>query len=152
MKVLLDACVPRPLRKFLPDHTVHTAQEMGWGQLKNGALLQAVEPQFDAFLTSDQNLKNQQNIAGRKLAILVLPTNDWPTLRRMTDKIAAKVAALKPCDFVEMPLGNGSAEFMPLQRAVFQCAQEENRRPFAVRTVKRREPRNRGRASRRVRL
>ena len=104
MNVLLDACVPRPLRKFLPDHTVHTAQEMGWGQLKNGALLQAVEPQFDAFLTSDQNLKHQQNIAGRKLAILVLPTNDWPTLRRMTDKIAAKVAALKPGDFVEMPL------------------------------------------------
>ena len=103
MKVLLDACVPRPLRKFLPDHTVHTAQEMGWGQLKNGALLQAVEPQFDAFLTSDQNLKSQQNIAGRKLAILVLPTNDWPTLRRMADKIAAKVAALKPGDFVEMP-------------------------------------------------
>lgn len=104
MKVLLDACVPRPLRKFLPDHTVRTAQEMGWGQLKNGALLQEAEPPFDAFLTSDQNLKNQQNIAGRKLAILVLPTNDWPTLRRMTDKIAAKVAALKPCDFVEMPL------------------------------------------------
>jgi len=56
MNVLLDACVPRPLRKFLPDHTVRTAQEMGWGQLKNGALLQAVEPQFDAFLTSYQNL------------------------------------------------------------------------------------------------
>jgi predicted nuclease of predicted toxin-antitoxin system len=88
MKVLLDACVPRPLRKFLPAHTVQTAQEMGWGQLKNGALLQAVEPQFDAFLTSDQNLKYQQNIAGRKLAILVLPTNDWPTLQRMADKIA----------------------------------------------------------------
>ena len=55
-------------------------------------------------LTSDQNLKYQQNIAGRKLAILVLPTNDWPTLRRMADKIAAKVAALKQGDFVEMPL------------------------------------------------
>ena len=104
MKVLLDACVPRPLRKFLPDHTVQTAQEMGWGRLKNGALLQAVEPEFDAFLTSDQNLKYQQNVAGRKLSILVLPTNDWPTLKRMGDKIAAKVAALKPSDFVEMPL------------------------------------------------
>ncbi|HXI71070.1 MAG TPA: hypothetical protein VNN22_12010 [Verrucomicrobiae bacterium] len=78
MKVLLDACVPRPLRKFLPDHIVQTAQEMGWGQLKNGALLQAAEPEFAAFLTSDNNLKYQQNIAGRKLAIRVLPTNDWP--------------------------------------------------------------------------
>jgi len=36
MKVLFDACVPRPLREFLPDHSVHTAHEMGWGQLKNG--------------------------------------------------------------------------------------------------------------------
>ncbi len=103
MKVLLDACVPRPLRKFLPDHAVHTAQEMGWSQLKNGALLQVAEPQFNAFLTSDQNLRYQQNIAGRKLAILVLPTNDWPTLRRMAEKIAVKVAALKPGDFVELP-------------------------------------------------
>jgi hypothetical protein len=102
MNVLLDACVPRPLRKFLPDHTVRTAQEMGWGQLKNSALLQAVEPQFDAFLPSDQNLKYQQNIAGRKLAILVLSTNDWPTIRTKTDEIAAKVAELKPGDFIEL--------------------------------------------------
>ena len=61
MKVLLDACVPRPLRKFLPDHTVQTAQEMGWGQLKNGALIKETESQFDAFITTDKNLKYQQN-------------------------------------------------------------------------------------------
>jgi predicted nuclease of predicted toxin-antitoxin system len=103
MKVLLDACVPRPLRNLLPGHTIHTAQEMGWGQLKNGALLHAAAEQFDAFLTSDQNLKYQQNIAGRKLAILALPTNDWPTLRRMGGIIASHVAALQPGDFVEMP-------------------------------------------------
>lgn len=102
MKVLLDACVPRPLRKFLPHHTVSTAQEMGWGKLKNGVLLQAAEPEFDAFLTSDQNLKYQQNITGRKLAILVLPSNDWPMIRLHTDEIAAKVAALKQGDFVEL--------------------------------------------------
>ena len=56
MKVLLDACVPRPLRKFLPDYAVHTAQEMGWSQLKNGALLKEAESQFDAMITTDQNL------------------------------------------------------------------------------------------------
>ena len=102
MKILLDACVPRPLRKFIPDHTVSTAQEMGWGKLKNGALLQAVEPEFDAFLTSDQNLKYQQKVSERKLAILVLSTNDWPTLQRMEKEIAIKVSALKPGDFIEM--------------------------------------------------
>ncbi len=76
MRILLDACVPRPLRNFLPTHTVRTAQEMGWGTLKNGDLLQAAEKEFDAFLTSDHNLNYQQNVASRKIAILVLPTND----------------------------------------------------------------------------
>ncbi|GDY23671.1 hypothetical protein LBMAG56_50180 [Verrucomicrobiota bacterium] len=104
MRILLDACVPRPLRQHLPGHAIHTAQEMGWGGLKNGALLQAVEAQFDAFLSSDQNLRYQQNLAGRKLAILVLPTNDWATLRRMAASIAARVATLQPGDFVEVPL------------------------------------------------
>jgi len=102
MKVLLDACVPRPLQKFLPDHTVQTAQEMGWGELKNGALFKEAELQFDAFVTSDQNLKYQQNITGRKLAILVLPTNDWPAIRTKTEEIAARVSGLKPGDFIEL--------------------------------------------------
>ena len=102
MKVLLDACVPRPLRQFLPGHAVHTAQELGWGKLKNGALLREAETQYDALVTSDQNLKYQQSMAGRKLAILVLPTNDWTTIRRKTDEIAARVAGLKPGNFVEL--------------------------------------------------
>jgi hypothetical protein len=102
MKVLLDACVSRPLRSLLPDHTVRVAQEMGWGRLKNGALLKEAELQFGAFITSDQNLKYQQKIVGRKLAILVLPTNDWPTIRLKAGDVAVKVAELKPGDFVEL--------------------------------------------------
>ena len=102
MKVLLDACVPRPLRKFLPDHSVQTAQEMGWGQLKNGALVREAEIQFDAFITTDQNLKHQQKVVRRKLAILVLPTNDWPTIRSKAGEIAGKVDTLKLGDFVEL--------------------------------------------------
>ena len=102
MKVLLDACVPRPLRRFLPDHTVRTAQEMGWGQLKNGALLLEAEAQFDALISTDQNLKYQQSLVGRKLAILVLPTNNWPTIQARAESIAAKVAQLKPGDLIEM--------------------------------------------------
>ena len=98
MNVLRDACVLRPLRKFLPDHTVQTVQEMGWRQLKNGALLQAVEPQFDAFLTSDQNLKYQQNIAGRKLAILVLPTP--PNFDRRSSSVCFKVFATERTSLV----------------------------------------------------
>jgi predicted nuclease of predicted toxin-antitoxin system len=102
MKVLLDAWMPRPLRRFLPDHTVRAAQEMGWAQLKNGALLKEAESQFDIFITTDKNLKYQQNIAGRKLAILVLPTNDWPTIQLKAGEVTVKVAELQPGDFVEL--------------------------------------------------
>lgn len=73
--------------------------------MKNGALLKEAEAQFDAFITTDQNLKYQQNVAGRKLAILVLLTNDWPTIRGKAAEIAAQVAKLKPGDFVELDLG-----------------------------------------------
>jgi hypothetical protein len=102
MNLLLDACVPRPLRRFLTGHTVRPAQEMGWGQLKNGLLLKEAEQSFDAFITTDQNLKYQRRTAGRKLAVLVLPTNDWPTIRFKGEEVAAKVATLKPGDFVEL--------------------------------------------------
>jgi predicted nuclease of predicted toxin-antitoxin system len=102
MKVLLDACVPRPLRKFLPGHIVSTAQEMGWGSLKNGALLKEAESQFEVFITTDRNLKYQQIVVGRNLAILVLPTNDWPTIRANGNEVAMKAGSLKPGEFVEL--------------------------------------------------
>lgn len=106
MKVLLDACTPRPLRQFLPGHFVRTAQEVGWGGLKNGDLLREAEGQFEAFISTDQNLKYQQQVVGTRLAILVLPTNDWPTIRSRGAEIAAKVATLKPGDFVELDWSN----------------------------------------------
>ena len=106
MKVLLDACTPCPLRGFLPGHAFSTAQEMGWGALKNGDLLRQAEGQFEAFNSTDQNLKYQQQVVGRKLAILVLPTNDWPTIRSKGAEVAAKVATLKPGDFVELDWSN----------------------------------------------
>jgi hypothetical protein len=77
---------------------------MGWGRVKNGDLLKLAEDQFDAFLTSDQQLKYQQNLKGRKLAILVLSTNRWPQVKARTQEIIAAVLALKPGDYVESPL------------------------------------------------
>jgi predicted nuclease of predicted toxin-antitoxin system len=106
VKILLDAYTPRPLRRFLPSHSVSTAQEMGWGGLKNGDLLREAEGHSEVFISTDQNLKYQQRVLGRKLAILVLPTNDWPTIRSKGAEIAAKVATLKPGDFVELDWSN----------------------------------------------
>lgn len=102
MNVLLDACAPRLVRRFLTDCTVRTAQEMGWGELKNGVLLKQAETQFEAFVTTDKNLKYQQNLTGRKLAILVLPTNDWNILKQHPVEISTAVKSLTPGDFVEL--------------------------------------------------
>ena len=102
MRVVFDICVPRPLRKHLPGHEIRTAQEMGWDTLQNGDLIRAAEPLFDAMITSDQNLKYQQNLSERKLAIIVLPTNFMPDVFRMAPKIAQALTGIRPGDFIEI--------------------------------------------------
>lgn len=91
-----------PLRRALEGHTVSTAYEMGWGELDNGDLLTAAESRFDVLVTTDKNLRYQQNLAGRRLAILVLPTANWPQLQVRQMQIAAAINALRPGDVVEM--------------------------------------------------
>ena len=76
MRVLFDECVPYPLRRLLGGHEVKTAQEMGWGRLRNGELIRRAEAEgFDLFVTGDQSLKYQQNLRSRSIALLVLSTN-----------------------------------------------------------------------------
>src|SRR5271170_2447107 len=102
MRVLFDQGTPAPLRGALAAHVVSTAFELGWSALSNGDLLDAAEAQFDAFVTTDQNLRYQQNLAGRRLAILVLPTTSWPEIQKHTNKVADSVNALKPGEFIEL--------------------------------------------------
>ncbi len=104
MKVLFDECMPQPLRRLLAGVEISTAQEIGWGRVKNGELLRRAEGVFDAFVTSDQQLKYQQNLNGRRLAILVLSTNRWPVVRAKAAEIIAAIRALKPGDYVELAL------------------------------------------------
>jgi hypothetical protein len=102
MKVVFDKCVPRPLRGQLPGHEILTAAEMGWGELENGNLIRAAEEQFEAIITSDQQWKYQQNLSGRKLAILVLPTNRWVIVRELAPKIRDALDKIRPGDYVEI--------------------------------------------------
>ena len=102
MKILFDQGTPAPLRHALAGHTITTAYEMGWAKLENGDLLSTAEASFDALVTTDQNLRYQQNLAGRRLAILVLPTTSWPMIQHHLSKVAAAVDALRPDDFVEL--------------------------------------------------
>jgi hypothetical protein len=101
VRVILDQGTPAPLRRALQGHSVATAHEQGWATLTNGELLAAAEGAFDVFVTTDQNLRHQQNLTGRRLAILILPTTSWPRLRLHAAVIAAAVAALRPGDLLE---------------------------------------------------
>jgi len=102
MKILFDQGAPVPLRARLVGHAVTTASEKGWADLDNGRLLAAAEAEFDVLITTDQNLRYQQNLTGRRLAILVLPTTSWPRIQEHIDKVLTAANALAPGDFVEL--------------------------------------------------
>ena len=78
MNILFDLGTPAALRRFLIGHIIATAHEMGWSGLSNGDLLAAAEPSHNLLITTDKNLRYQQNLTGRQLAILVLSTTSWP--------------------------------------------------------------------------
>jgi predicted nuclease of predicted toxin-antitoxin system len=108
LRILFDKNVPVGVRRFLSGHEVRTFVQMQWHpQLENGELLRAAEAAgFDVLVTSDQNILYQQNLTGRKLALVVLGSNIWPIVREHGATIAAKVDAATPgsYDFIEMPL------------------------------------------------
>jgi hypothetical protein len=101
MRILFDQGTPAPLRGGLTGHMISTAYQMGWTELDNGALLRAAELDFDARITTDKNLRFQQNLTGRRLAILVLPTTSWPRIQAHEAQAAA-VDVLRPGDVVEL--------------------------------------------------
>ena len=108
MRIAFDKNVPVGVRHFLSKHDVRTFVEMQWHpQLENGELLKTAEASgFDVLVTSDQNIRHQQNLTGRKLALVVLGSNIWPVVRDHGAAIAAKVDAATPggYEFIEMPL------------------------------------------------
>jgi predicted nuclease of predicted toxin-antitoxin system len=108
LRILFDKNVPVGVRGFLLEHEVQTFVEMQWpDQLENGELLDMAEQAaFEVLVTSDQNIRYQQNLAGRKLALVVLGSNIWPVVRQYSAAIMARVDAATPggYDFIEMPL------------------------------------------------
>jgi hypothetical protein len=100
MKVLLDVCTPVQVRQALPGHDVRTAVRMGWGELENGDLLRVAEgAHFDLLVICDKNLKYQQNLVRRKLAILELWTNHRPTLEKHWPLIRRVAEAMRPGEY-----------------------------------------------------
>jgi len=105
MKILFDQGTPVPLRGFLADHTIDTAFERGWGTLENGQLLQAAETNdYEILITTDQNLRYQQNIQARKIAIIVLKSTSWPRIQNHAETIAKIVVETVSGDYREIPI------------------------------------------------
>ena len=87
--MLLDECVPRKLKREIPDHEISTVTECGWSGLKNGELLSLAEVEFDVFLTMDQNLSFQQNLERFRIGIvlMVASNNRFKTLLPLMPKV-----------------------------------------------------------------
>ena len=98
MRVLLDECVPRALRKELPGHEVKTVGEAGWAGVKNGELLRLAAKEFDLLLTVDRNLEYQQNFTGVSIAVILIhaKSNDVDLLRTLMPAVLAAMSGVKP--------------------------------------------------------
>src|ERR1035441_6048584 len=105
MLILFDQGTPVPIRPYLEGHTARTASQQGWDRLENGELLAAAEQAgFDLFFTTDENMGYQQNLAGRKIAILVLGQQQWPQLRPHIQRVVEAVNAAKPGSYSELEI------------------------------------------------
>ncbi len=105
MRILFDQGTPAPLRRFLHHHEVVTAYERGWARLTNGLLLEAAESAgFELLVTTDTNLRYQQNLAERRIGIVVLTTTSWPRIQRATESVAQAVESAFPGCYIEVPI------------------------------------------------
>ena len=103
MRILLDQGTPAPLRDALTGHSVETAYELGWSKLSNGDLLAAAEAAaFGLLITTDHILRYQQNLSGRRLAILVLPTTRWRQIQARVAEVVSAVTSIRPGEYREL--------------------------------------------------
>jgi hypothetical protein len=105
MRILFDHVTPRGIARSLASHTVTKAKDRGWDTLTNGDLLaEAERAGFEVLLTADKNMRYQQNLAGRRIALVVLSTPQWPLVRLHLDIIAAAVNAATPGSYAEVTI------------------------------------------------
>lgn len=105
MKVLFDQGTPAPLRSGLLGHAVQTAYECGWQALSNGDLLSAAEADgYEVLITTDQNLRCQQDLTQRRLAVVVLSTTDWRRIQKHVQLVTDALDGAKPGAFVEVSI------------------------------------------------
>src|SRR5215510_14699428 len=104
MKILLDECVPWPMHRLLSKHSVTSVQAQGWSGIRNSELLRRAEAEFDVFITSDQNIHYQQNLAVHRIAILELSTNDLRRIRASVVLIQEAVENIQASEFQRLEI------------------------------------------------
>ncbi|MBI1930763.1 DUF5615 family PIN-like protein [Candidatus Poribacteria bacterium] len=102
MRILIDECLPKKLKRELVGHTVFMVQEKGWSSLKNGELLRVAEKEFDILVTGDQNIEYQQNLSRFNIAVIVLvaPNNRLETLQPLIPKLHEVLGTIQPHQIV----------------------------------------------------
>jgi len=97
IRILLDQNAPIGIRRFLADYEVVPARMMGWGEITSGDLIRAAdEAGFAIMITCDRNIRPQQNLAGRRIALIEISGGGWPTIRHHLDEVLAAVQAVRP--------------------------------------------------------
>jgi len=105
VRILFDQGTPVPLRESLTHHEVTTAYERGWSQLKNGELLDAAENEtVEVLVSTDLNLKYQQNLKSRRIALVILSTPSWPRIERAVTMVVRAVDTAVPGSYVEVDI------------------------------------------------
>ena len=105
MLIIFDQATPVPIRPYLAGHTVRTAAQQGWDKLSNGDLLTAAEEAgFDLLLTTDKNMRYQQNLAGRRIAIVVPGQQQWSQLRPHVQRVIEAVNTATPGSYSEVEI------------------------------------------------
>ena len=103
MRILFDQGTPVPLRRHLPPNSTDTANEKGWGNISNGDLLAIAESSgYDLLVTTDQNLRYQQNLSDRKIAIVVLLRPSWPEIKFRVDEIIPHILGASAGAYTEI--------------------------------------------------
>lgn len=87
MRIIIDENIPYPLLRRLSHHTATSVQKEGWAGIKNGKLLELIDSRFDVFILGDKNLRYQQNLSTRRIAIVELYTNRWPLIEPLIPQI-----------------------------------------------------------------
>ena len=105
MRLLFDHNAPRQLRPHLVGHDVDVAEERGWATLVNGELLdRAEEAGYEVVITADRNMRYQQNIGSRSLALIVLGANRWPLIEPRIEDIRAALEGIQPGEVREVAI------------------------------------------------